>query len=159
MKRLQPVAVRYLNLEVVKRKFVDAQLLPAAVAELNVVSPLQCLLNILYHVLRVWDNLVDKGSYHVFVFVHGIVSCRIAETILSISFCYILCLVDVLFDDAAALRIVGQLLRPLNLEDTECEDRPENKYLVRPDNAVLANFYYIGIHLLLFQMKIGIDGF
>ena len=138
MKRLQPVAVRYLNLEVVKRKFVDAQLLPAAVAELNVVSPLQCLLNILYHVLRVWDNLVDKGSYHVFVFVHGIVSYRIAEMILSISFCYILCLVDVLFDDAAALRIVGQLLRPLNLEDTECEGRPENKYLVRPHNAVLA---------------------
>ena len=160
MRQLQPVAVRYLNLELVKRKLVDAQPLPAAavVVELNVALLLLCLLNILYRVLRVWDNLVDKGSYHVVVFVHDIVFYRIAA-ILLISFCYVLFLVDDLSDDAAALRIAELLLRPLNLVDTEREGRPGDKFLVRLDNVVLANFYYIGIHRRLFQMKIGIGGF
>ena len=47
----------------------DVQLLIAAVVdaavELNVALLLLCLPNILYHVLRVLGNLVDKDSYHV----------------------------------------------------------------------------------------------
>lgn len=105
--------------------------------------------------LRVLGNLVDKGSYHVLVFVHDIVFSRIAEILLT-SFCYILFLVGGLFDDVVALRIVGQLLQPLNLGDIERVDRLVNKCLVLLDNAALANFCCIGIHHLLYQKKIGI---
>ena len=156
MKRLQLVAVRYLSSELVNWKLPDDQrLIVVAVVELNVVLLQLCLPDILYHVLRVLGNLVDKGFYLVLVFVHDIVFCRTAE-ILLISFYCIWFLVDVLFDDVVALRIAGPPLQPLNLGDIEREDRPGNKYLVRLDNAALANFYYIGIHSLLFQKKIDI---
>ena len=155
MKLLQLVAVRYLSLELVNWKLPDDQrLIVVAVVELNVVLLQLCLPDILYHVLRVLGNLVDKGFYLELVFVHDIVFYRIAE-ILLISFYCILFLADVLFDDVA-LRIAGPPLQPLNLGDIEREDRPGNKYLVRLDNAALANFYYIDIHSLLFQRKIDI---
>ena len=155
MKRLQLVAVRYLSSELVNWKLPDDQRLIVVVAvELNVVLLQLYLLDILYHVLRVLGNLVDRGFYRELVFVHDIVFYRTAE-ILLISFYCILFLADVLFDDVA-LRIAGPPLQPLNLGDIEREDRPGNKYLVRLDNAALANFYYIDIHSLLFQRKIDI---
>ena len=113
-------------------------LLVVAVDELNVVLRLLCLPNTPYHALRVLGNLVGKGSYHVVLFAHDIVFCRIAVTLYFV-FYYTLLLFGVV--DAAVLRIVELLRQLLDLEDIERVGRLEGKSPVRQYNAVLAKFY------------------
>ena len=153
------IPVRYLNSEL-NLNLADVQLLiVAVVVELSVVLHQLCLPNTLYHALRGLDNLVDKGSYHVVLFVHGIVFFRIAVVmILYFSFCYTLLLFDVVAAaGAAVLRIVAQLPQLLNLGGIERGDRLEDNFLAPRYSAVLAKFYYIDTHHLLYLRKIDVD--
>lgn len=104
-----------------------------------------------------WDNLADRGSYHVLVAIHDIAFYRIAG-ILYFFFCCIVLLFDAaVADDAVALRSVVQPLRLLILVSTERVGRLEYKFPVHLHNVALAKFCYIDTRLLYFllQMKIG----
>jgi hypothetical protein len=136
----------------------DVQLLVVAVVvELNVVLHLLCLPNTLYHVLRVLGNLVDKGSYHVVLFAHDIVFCRIAVMILYFFFYYNPLLLFGVAVDAAVLRMLEQLLQLLNLEGIERVGRREGLGL--QDNAVSAKIYCTGNRHFLFPRKVVVVDF
>lgn len=144
----------------------DVQLLIAAVVdaavELNVALLLLCLPNILYHVLRVLGNLVDKDSYHVLlIFVHGTVFYRIVAVILYFFFVFGLPYFGVVAG-VVVLRSAEQLLLLPNLEGIEFGGRLVDRILVgRQGSVAWANSYYTDTHHpLLYSRRIDVvDGF